>query len=230
MEVAFSHKIAGTDVILMKPDLCPHCGIHMHPTVSTTPNPINLRKLRGPQLDDTYMIPLALTCTVCDKSFLCLYRWDQPQGMEVQRSAQRIYVYPRATPLVFSPLVQACSPDFVTLYQSAFAAETDGYKRLAGAGYRMALEQLVKDYLIKEEGLDATDIIRKDLFACIGDHLPTASGLLQTADVVRILGNDYTHYQRKHEAIPFEVIRRYLNIFVSLIEVQLHIKHPPVAR
>ena len=50
------------------------------------------------------------------------------------------------------------------------------------------------------------------------------------ADVVRILGNDNTHYERDYESIDFKVLKQYLNIFIEMIEVQIKIKNPPVSR
>lgn len=229
MERPLSCKIGSVDVTLMKPDLCPHCGVIINPS-SYTPSPINMGKFRGNKFENTYLVPLAFVCTACDKSFLGLYRWDEPNHGEINTVAHRILVYPRAAPIVFHDLVQTCSPEFVTLYKSAYIAETDGHKRLAGAGYRMALEQLIKDYLIKEEGHPAADIEGKSLYNCIGDLLSKASGLLQTADVVRILGNDFVHYQQVSSGINFEIIRSYLDIFVQLIQTELMIKHPPVVR
>ena len=48
--------------------------------------------------------------------------------------------------------------------------------------------------------------------------------------VVRILGNDNTHYERDYENIDFDVLKQYLNIFIEMIEVQIKIKNPPVSR
>ena len=41
------------------------------------------------------------------------------------------------------------------------------------------------------------------------------------ADVVRILGNDNTHYERDYENIDFSILKQYLNIFIEMIEVQI---------
>lgn len=45
-------------------------------------------------------------------------------------------------------------------------------------------------------------------------------------DVVRILGNDNTHY----ENIDFKVLKQYLHIFIDMIDVQIKIKNPSVSR
>lgn len=43
-------------------------------------------------------------------------------------------------------------------------------------------------------------------------------------DVVRILGNDNTHYEN------IKVLKQYLHIFIDMIEVQIKIKNPSVSR
>ena len=50
------------------------------------------------------------------------------------------------------------------------------------------------------------------------------------ANVVRILWNDNTHYDRDYENIDFSILKQYLNIFIEMIEVQIKIKNPPVSR
>lgn len=49
-----------------------------------------------------------------------------------------------------------------------------------------------------------------------------------SADVMRVLGNDFTHYERKYENIDFEVLKRYIQIFINAIDSKYLIKHPAV--
>ena len=48
--------------------------------------------------------------------------------------------------------------------------------------------------------------------------------------VVRILGNDYTHYERKYPQHDFELLKGYMEIFLKQIEVRYMVNHPPVSR
>ena len=55
--------------------------------------------------------------------------------------------------------------------------------------------------------------------------------LTSTADVVRILGNDYVHAQKKYPEHDFEVLKNYMDIFVGLMRCSVEqIKLPPVER
>lgn len=70
---------------------------------------------------------------------------------------------------------------------------------------------------------------KKKLFDAISQYL-NQPDLINTADVVRILGNDYTHYKRKYPQHDFELLKGYMDIFLKQIEVQYMINHPPVSR
>ena len=53
---------------------------------------------------------------------------------------------------------------------------------------------------------------------------------IKGADVVRILGNDFTHYERKYPEFDFKVLKKYMEISIQIIDTQLMINHPPVER
>ena len=54
--------------------------------------------------------------------------------------------------------------------------------------------------------------------------------LINTADVVRLLANDKTHYQEKYKEYDIEVLKKFLDIFLKLIDTDYSINHPPVSR
>ena len=100
---------------------------------------------------------------------------------------------------------------------------------MAAIGYRHALECLVKDYAIIELKKDREEVVKKTLAEAIGEYLGEKE-LVATADVVRILGNDYAHYERKYPEHDFALLKNYMRIFIGLIETKFMISHPPVAR
>ena len=88
---------------------------------------------------------------------------------------------------------------------------------------------LIKDYAIKILGEKKENVIKYKLYKAIELYLKDVD-MSNCADVVRILGNDNTHYERDYENIDFDVLKQYLNIFIEMIEVQIKIKNPPVSR
>ena len=115
------------------------------------------------------------------------------------------------------------------MYNQSLKAESNGHYELAAIGFRTSLEILIKDYAITELNLSEDDVAKKNLFNAISEYL-NQDNLIKTADVIRILGNDFTHYERKYPEHDFELLKGYMNIFVKQIEVQYMVNHPPVSR
>ena len=76
------------------------------------------------------------------------------------------------------------------------AAEAYGLTEVCGAGYRKALEFLVKDYLIQVSPQDASDIKKEFLGTCIKARVQDVK-VKQCAELAAWLGNDETHYERR---------------------------------
>lgn len=87
----------------------------------------------------------------------------------------------------------------------------------------------MKDYAINELGISESEVSKKSLFDAIGNYLGQTD-LLKTADVIRILGNDHTHYKQQYPQHDFKLLKGYMDIFLKQVEVQYMIKHPPVSR
>ena len=119
------------------------------------------------------------------------------------------------------------SPRFVELYTQSFDAEQNSYFELAGSGYRNAIEILIKDFAINELRISEKEVCKKTLSKAIESYLPNLNASI-SADVMRVLGNDYTHYERRYKEIDFEILKRYLQIFISSIDCEYLIKHPVV--
>lgn len=75
---------------------------------------------------------------------------------------------------------------------------------------------------------DESQVSKMKLIESISRYL--SKDLANSADVVRILGNDYTHYKRKYPEIDFEILKKYMDIFIQQMEVSYMIKNPPVGR
>lgn len=66
------------------------------------------------------------------------------------------------------------------------------------------------------------------LYDAIGIYLKEVNLDTSAADIIRVLGNDYTHYQRKYDNIDFIVVKKYLEIFIQQIETKLLLMEPIV--
>jgi hypothetical protein len=95
--------------------------------------------------------------------------------------------------------IEEISPEFTKTYKQAHRAKQTNLDKVAGAGFRRALEFLVKDYASREADEETKEkILRKTLVQCIREHVPE-DGIKTVAERAAWLGNDETHYLRKWE-------------------------------
>lgn len=114
------------------------------------------------------------------------------------------------------------SPDFVAIYTQASVAESQGLDHICGVGYRKALEYLVKDYLC--------DTSPDDAEAIKTESLGTAIQRIEDPDI-RILaersawiGNDETHYVRKHTDVDIETMKCFIRAMCAYIKSEPALK------
>ena len=199
-----------------KPSICPHCGYG-------TDAPYEHKHVLS--FNGNLLLCGEVKCTSCGKNFyfICESNKDRTR-------APLAYVYPSLSATEYSNEYLAnISERFIDIYNQAIRAEFTGDIELAAIGYRASLEILVKDYAIKELGEPKNIVAEKSLYTAIKDYLKQED-LINTADVIRILGNDYAHYERKYPQHDFELLKAYMEIFLKQIEVSYMVKHPPVSR
>lgn len=199
------------------PKKCPICGVPNAPTYVET------RTL--PYTGDLIVQVFSWKCTNCYKRYITGHTRKSVNATD--KTSDFLFIYPELQPREFSDLINDLSPRFVDIYKEAAFSETHGNFSSAGIAYRLSIEILVKDYAIKELGKSEKEVAEKKLFKAIEDYLPDTD-VQSVADVIRLKGNDYTHFKEKYRDVDFSVMKDYFNIFIDLIEVQLKIKHPPI--
>ena len=197
-----------------KPATCPYCGYGTDATFN--------KKDYYP-FNERYIVTASCKCTSCGKTFFFACEYDK-ENLHDPLTIPTISFTPYTNEILAS-----ISERFIDMYNQALQAEFNGNIELAAIGYRSALEILIKDFAISELKQDPEKVVRKKLNDAIGEYL-NQSELVATADVVRILGNDYTHYRRKYPEQDFELLKKYMEIFIKQIEVLYMINHPPVSR
>lgn len=208
-------KNSGFDFALSKPMVCPHCDAYEDGQ--------KLQSALLPVGQGHFYGFISYSCTCCCKRYVVAYNIDT-----ASKSAKYVTTFPQGTLSYQSDRLGALSPQFIDIYNQSLRAAQIGDFDLAAIGFRKALECLVKDYAIKELHEEKELVAQKKLHKAISDYLD--SSLISTADVVRILGNDYAHYERRYDEHDFEVLKEYMEIFIHLVETKLMIAHPPVSR
>lgn len=201
-----------------KPSTCPFCGIETDATVISVTQIVHRK--------DSTLFVVSCQCTHCENRFVALYervKTTDKDGLEY------IEVLPRPKGKALPACLSTISPRFEDAHSEAEGAETFGFTNLAAIGYRRALEILIKDFAIVELGKSEEEVASKKLEVAIATYLQQEQ-LMNTADVVRILGNDHTHYKEKYPEHDFSLLKHYYDIFLRLVVTQYEINHPPVKR
>lgn len=95
--------------------------------------------------------------------------------------------------------IEKVSPDFVKIYKQSQTAEAYNLIDICGVAYRKAAEFLIKDYVIRKFP-ESEEAIKKDaLGKIISDKLSDFPKIQNLAKATTWLGNDETHYVRKHD-------------------------------
>ncbi|PHV57686.1 hypothetical protein CS009_04955 [Streptococcus macedonicus] len=115
----------------------------------------------------------------------------------------------------------AISPIGKEIYLQSLKAEQEKLDHIAGIGFRKALEFFVKDFVIATNPKDKSKVEKMLLKQVIDKYIKDDT--LQTfATASTFIGNDETHYVRKHSDKDLQDLRRYLHGFLHFIEMQLN--------
>lgn len=117
---------------------------------------------------------------------------------------------------VFHDGIMNISSKFSIIYNQAKEAEERKLKEICGAGYRKALEFLIKDYLIKEKNKKREVIEKTPLGTCIKDHIDSQN-IKDCAKRAAWLGNDETHYIREWKDKDLEDLKDLIELTVNWI-------------
>lgn len=175
------------------PNNCPHCGQVMVPFVYGAFSSDNSG-------DDHHIIGVLARCSFmeCNNFFSLryLYNWDTRTMISRYELIPDDYRPPIEVDLPEN--IEHVSSEFVEIYSQATKAEYEKLNRIAGVGYRKALEFLIKDYAISNNIDDKEEIEKMPLGKVIEKYLTDFSKLQKLAKAATWLGNDETHYVRKH--------------------------------
>ena len=117
----------------------------------------------------------------------------------------------------FGEELLALSPAFAKIYNQAAAAEAHQLDEIAGAGYRKALEFLVKDFAIKQAQDKAEEIKAASLKNVIDGYITDANAQ-QMATFAAWLGNDEVHYLRKWTSQDIDDLKSLIHLVKNDVE------------
>lgn len=198
------------------PDTCPVCHTAIDPI------PLNAYLSGESRPYDSLNIVCRCPRIKCDRIFLAVYNWISRRG-DVDAMA-----YSHACPIsykttILHDTIGKISPAFITIYAQAEHAETLGLKEICGAGYRKALEFLVKDFIISPASkidTKAGEVKKTFLGVCIEKYIDD-NKIKKFAKLATWLGNDETHYYRKWEDKDLADLKRLIHLTINAIDNEL---------
>ena len=120
----------------------------------------------------------------------------------------------------FGEMIAAVSPQFIKIYNEARYAEQLHLLQICGAGYRKALEFLIKDYAISlTTNDDQKQIIKKTLLADVIKKYIDNQSIKDNAERAAWLGNDETHYVRIWDDKDLEDLKTLIELTIRWIEM-----------
>lgn len=170
------------------PSYCPHCGKSMSPHILQGHSEFNIT-------ETSRRVGIFLQCTIetCRKFFALEYKY--------YNAVYNLLSYSYRPPIKISlpENIEKVSPQFVEIYTQATQAESEKLDQIAGVGYRKATEFLIKDYAIRNNSPDEDKIKSMFLGVVINEYLNDFPKLQSLAKASTWIGNDETHYVRRHE-------------------------------
>lgn len=175
------------------PNTCPHCGTTMVPTIHGGFSTDNAN-------DENHVIGVLVSCSSadCNKYFSLSYLhvWDNRNFNGNYKLIPDTYRPPIKIELPEN--IEQVSPEFVEIYSQASKAQSEKLDQIAGVGYRKSLEFLTKDYAILKNPTDKDEIEKMFLSKVIQQYLTDFPKIQKLASAATWIGNDETHYVRKH--------------------------------
>ena len=189
--------------IFQEPDFCPLCHKNIIPTF-----------IYAHRRGDTRGLEIIYKCTnhECDRLFIARYsKWNDyfrhigssPWIMEKRE---------------FSEIIKKISGNFCNIYNQAYEAERSDLTEICGAGYRKALEFLIKDYAIQKNKKDKPKIKQMWLNECIKTYIDNER-IKNCAERAVWLGNDETHYYRQWKSKDLADLKNLIELTANWIEL-----------
>ncbi|MFW3538225.1 hypothetical protein [Vagococcus fluvialis] len=198
-------------------DTCPHCRKPIDPIIKSI------------HADSRYEINSNLKAAAlvqcpssdCSQFFIDWFRVEIGNYSNISASRRLEYIY---KPILKNELpieVNEKFPEFNEIYSQALQAETYGLDQIAGVGYRKSLEFLIKQYAIHTFPEDEEKIKKETLNNTIMNRLGSFPKIQSLAKAATWIGNDETHFVRKHEDRDITSMKKFIKSAATFISADL---------
>lgn len=190
---------------ITSPTLCPHCQKGMFPDI--VGNSSITKK------DSCDIFTVIFLCPNCKKHFVQTYQKTENKILPIG------YTPSTTIDEDVPEKIKTLFPKFYDIYCQALTAESYGLTELIGLGFRKSIEFLIKDFLIKIKNSDIDKISDMSLQKAINEIDDTRIRTLATKTYW--LGNDETHYIKKHQDRDYKDMKNFIKALYSYINYEL---------
>ena len=213
MQYTFKLTIDNREVTFPAIERCPICHHEIWPEI------IHHHTRKFP---DLRTVTVFFHCPKCTDVFAA--RYDLTQTANLGHTGILESISPKHfKPSEFEQSIDEISPRFVKIYNQAFEADERGLDEICGMAYRKALEFLIKDYLCIENPEEVEKIKSMTLSSCINTYIDNVK-IKTLAERSAWLGNDETHYVRKHTDYNVNDLKKFINALVHYISMEITVK------
>lgn len=184
------------------PEYCPHCGKNISPEmiyVSDSEDSYSSGDAR-------FVVTFRCSRSACKKYFAVEYIFMSTSKL----CSIAKYSYRPPIKVKLPENIEKVSPVFVEIYSQATVAESEALNQIAGVGYRKAAEFLIKDYTISKNKDDEEKIKAIMLGQVIAEYLNDFPKIQALAKSVAWIGNDETHYVRRHDDKDIQDLKKFI--------------------
>ncbi|CAG5213414.1 TPA: DUF4145 domain-containing protein [Streptococcus pneumoniae] len=184
------------------PEYCPHCGKNISPEmiyVSDSEDSYSSGDAR-------FVVTFRCSRSTCKKYFAVEYIFTSTSKPCIIAE----YSYRPPIKVKLPENIEKVSPVFVEIYSQATIAEREALDQIAGVGYRKAAEFLIKDYAISKNPSDEGKIKSIMLGQVISTYLNDFPKIQVLAKSVAWIGNDETHYVRRHDGKDIDDLKKFI--------------------
>ncbi|ENZ5566138.1 DUF4145 domain-containing protein [Enterococcus hirae] len=186
--------------------ICPHCGIPIDPTVISA----NSNSLYS-ELSGTFGVFLSCTNSECKKYHVQAFNYSRyAERHPIKVEEKIIYSY---KPMLSNDLPKEINdkfPEFSSIYDQSLEAESMGLDQIAGVGFRKSLEFLIKSYAIELAPNKRETIEKEALMNTIKTRYNDFPKIQKLAELATWIGNDETHFVKKHTSIDIQDMKRFI--------------------
>lgn len=198
-------------------DTCPHCQKPIDPIIKS------VHAAERYETRSHLKTAALLQCpsSDCLQFFIDWFNVEIDMFPSILKTRRLTYIY---KPILINDLPAAVNnkfPEFKVIYSQSLQAESYGLDQIAGVGYRKSLEFLIKQYCIHVFPDKEEKIKKETLNNTIMNRLGAFPKLQTLAKAATWIGNDETHFVRKHEDKDITSMKKFIKSAATFISADL---------